>query len=164
MKLLSKSVICYFHYLKNILIMIHLKNISTLWILLISSICYNKTSLFQLVAFKIHASHGCHEHLPEPVTERCSLKQRKQKTLNFYTSWVQWKDQCRSTLRKHALLWNKHEYHTLTYFLEITLNHFMALVVLFYTSWNISENLRLPEVFRRHWKRSVLWNGWRVIW
>ena len=49
--------ICYllFSLSKSILMMIHLKNISTTWFLLI------KTSLFQ-------------EHLPEAVTERCSLK------------------------------------------------------------------------------------------
>ena len=35
--------------------MIHLKNTSTQWFLLIQYICYNKKSLFQLVAFKVYA-------------------------------------------------------------------------------------------------------------
>ena len=33
-----------------------------------------------------------------------------QKTLKFYMWWVHQKNQCRSTVKKHALLWNKHEY------------------------------------------------------
>ena len=32
------------------------------------------------------------------------------KTFKFYTSWVHWKNQCKLTVRKHGLLWNKHEY------------------------------------------------------
>ena len=33
-----------------------------------------------------------------------------QKRFNLYTSWVLWENQCILTIRKHALLWNKHEY------------------------------------------------------
>ena len=33
-----------------------------------------------------------------------------QKILKFYMWWVHQKNQCRSTVKKHALLWNKHEY------------------------------------------------------
>ena len=64
-----------------------------------------------------------------------------QKTLTFYTSWVYWKNQCRSTVRTHPLLWNKHEYQHSgeRYLLKISLTHFLALAFL-YTFWNISEN------------------------
>ena len=82
------------------------------------SICYNKTIFFQLVVFKIHAvinTAYCFNWLPWTSTRSSHWEvfleiNLNQKTLKFYTSWVHWKNQCRSTVRKHTLLWNKHEY------------------------------------------------------
>ena len=48
-----------------------------------------------------------------------------QKKLKFYTSWVHRKNQCRSTVRKQALLWNKHEYqHSADIFVKNIFNPF----------------------------------------
>ena len=83
-----------------------------------------------------------------------------QETLKLYTSCLYWKKQYRSTIRKHALLYGKHEcQHSV---LKIFMTHFMALVS-FYTSWNISENYRFSYILKGHRKRAVPWNGLRII-
>ena len=61
------------------------------------------------------------------------------KTLNFYDSWVHWKNQCRSTVRNILFCGTIMNINILlTYFLEISLTHFMKLIF-FYTSWNICK-------------------------
>ena len=158
MKLLSKSVICYFQYLKSILMMIHLKNKSTPWFLLIWSICYNETILFQLVVVKRHAvikTSYCFNWLPWTSTRSSHWEvfleiNLNQKTLKFYTSWVHWKNQCRSTVRKHALLWNKHEYqHSADIFVKNIFNPFPGTGLFLYFLKYIKM------FFRGHWKRAV---------
>ena len=73
-----------------------------------------------------------------------------------------WKNQCRSTIRKHALLWSKYKCNILLFLLKIyLLTHFLPLVS-FYTPWNPSENQRFPDVFRRFRKRLEVWNGLRL--
>ena len=59
--------------------------------------------------------------------------------MKFYTPKVHWKNQCRSTIRKHSLLWNKQKYqHPNDIFVKNVFTHFMALVS-FYTTWNTLE-------------------------
>ena len=74
--------------------------------------------MFRLLAFKIHTiikKAYCFNWLPWTYTRSSHWEvfleiNLNQKTLKFYTSWVHWKNQCRSTVRKHALLWNKQGY------------------------------------------------------
>ena len=140
--------------------MIHLKNISTRWFLLISSICYNKTILFQLVAFKIHAiikTAYCVNWLPWTSSGSSHWEvfleiDLNQKTLKFYTSWEHWKSQCRSTIRKHAVMEQAMNVNT-DIFVKNIFNPFHG----------TEEDQRLPDVFRGHWKRPVTWNELRVI-
>ena len=81
--------------------------------------------------------------------------QPKSESIKIFTSWVHWKNLYRSTIRKHALLWNKHEYqHSADVLLKICLSHFMALVF-FYISWNTSENQKFLDVFKGHRKTLV---------
>ena len=62
--------------------------------------CYSKNSLlFQLVTMNIYRKQSLRGGVP--------WNQLKKKTLKLYTHW---KNQCRSTIRNHALLWNKREY------------------------------------------------------
>ena len=97
---------------------IHLKSTPTQWFWLIWNIWYNKKSLFQLVVYKIYATIKtvyCFNWLPWTFTGSSRWEvfleiNLNQKTLKFYTFWVHWKNQCWSTVRKHALLCNKHEY------------------------------------------------------
>ena len=128
-----------------------------------------KVYLFQLVAFKIYAIiktvYGFNWLSWTPTGssywEAFLEINLNQKTLKFYTSWKHWKNQCRSTVRKHARLWNKNEYQHITdIFLKNIFNPFHGL---FYTSWNTSEKQRFLDVFRAHWKIPVPWNGLRVI-
>ena len=86
-----------------------------------------------------------------------------QKTSKLYTSSAHWKNQRRSIVRKHALLWNKRECNILLIFLSklSLVIHFLALVS-FNTPWNTSENHRSPYVLRVHRKRPVAWNGLQV--
>ena len=82
---------------------IRLKNTSTQWFLLVRYICYDK---------KVY----CLNWLPWTSTRSSHLEvfleiNLNQKTLKLFTSWMHWKSQCRSTIRKCALLWNKHEYY-----------------------------------------------------
>ena len=127
--------------------------------------------MFQLVVFKIYAiikTVYCFNWLPWIFTGSSHREvfleiNLIQKTLKFYTSWVHWKNQCRSTVRKNDLLWNKHEYqHSADIFVKNIFNHLLALVF-FYTFRNTSEKLKFPDVFREHWKRAVPWNWLRVI-
>ena len=56
-----------------------------------------------------------------------------QKTVKFYTSCVHRKNQCRSTVRKYALLWNKHEYqHSADIFVKNIFNPFHGSGLLLY--------------------------------
>ena len=74
--------------------------------------------MFQLVAFKIYAmikTVYCFSCFPWSSTGSNHWEvfleiNLNQKTLTFYTFWVHWKNQCRSNIRKRALLWNKYEY------------------------------------------------------
>ena len=66
-----------------------------------------------------------------------------QKTSKFCTSWVHWKNQCRSSVRKHALLWNKHEYqHFADTFLKIIFNSLSSTGLFLY----FLKYIRKPEV------------------
>ena len=103
--------------------------------------------MLRLVVFQIHAiiKTACFNWLPWRSTRSSHWEvfleiNLNQKTLKFYTSWVHWKNQCRSTVRKHALLRNKHEYQ---HSADIVVTHFMALAF-FYTSW--MKYIRKPEV------------------
>ena len=81
-----------------------------------------------------------------------------QESLKLYTSWVHWKNQCRSTKRLHTRLWKIMNTNILlTYLLKSSLTHFMALVS-FFIPGNISENQRFPNVFRGNRKRPIPWN------
>ena len=74
--------------------------------------------MFQLVVFKIYTiikTVYCFNWLPWTFTGSSHWEvfleiNLIQKTLKFYTSWVHWKNQCRSTVREHALLCSEHEY------------------------------------------------------
>ena len=92
MKLFKKCVICYFHYLKGILNDDLFKEyINPAVLVNLKYLLYKKVYLFQLVAFKIYAavktfvSIGCHEHLPEAVTEVFFEISLNQKTLKLCT-------------------------------------------------------------------------------
>ena len=89
-------------------------------------------------------SYTYHEHLLEAVTWEVFFEiNLNQKTLKFYTSWVHWKNQCRSTVRKHALLWNKHEYqHSAVIFVKNIFNSFPDTVLFLY----FLKYIRKPEV------------------
>ena len=121
--------------------------------------------LFQLVFFKIYAiikTGYCFNWLLWTFTGSIliliSLINLIQKSLKFYTSWVHWKNQCRSIVRKHALLWNKHEYQHFAYiFVRNIFNPFPGTGVFLYFLKYI------PNVFKGHWKRPVPWNWLRVI-
>ena len=92
-----------------------------------------KVYLFQLVAFKIYAimrTVYCFSWLPLTSTGSSHWEvfleiNFNQKTLKLYTSRVHWKTQCRSTVRKHALLWNNHKYqHSADTFINNIFNPF----------------------------------------
>ena len=91
--------------------------------------------MFQLVAFKIHGiiKTACFNCLPLISTRNSYWEvfleiNLNQKTLKFYASWVHWKNQCRSTVRRHSLLCNKHEYQHFDIFVKNIFSPFMALV------------------------------------
>ena len=131
--------------------------------------------MFKLVAFKIHAilKRACFNWLPWTSTgsSHCEMFLEinlNQKALKFFTSWMHWKNQCKSTLRKHAVM-EQALMSTLAYLLKISSTHFMTLKF-FYTSWNTSEtswntseNQMFPDLFKGHWRRPVPWNGLRVF-
>ena len=72
-----------------------------------------------------------------------------QKTLQIYTPKMHWKNQCRSTIRKHALLWDKHKYQYPTdIFVKNIFNPFNGTgLFLYYLKYIRSQ--RFPNVFRR---------------
>ena len=122
--------------------MICLKITSTQWFVLIWNIfCNKKSSLFHWEVF-----HEINVN---------------QTTLKLYTSWMYGKNQHRSTIKKHGLLWNKCMNINILqiYLLEISLTHYMALV--FFCT--LPEKRRFLDVFIGHWKRPVSWKGLRVI-
>ena len=89
--------------------------------------------MFQLLVFKIYAiikTVYCFNWLPWTFTGSSHWEvfleiNLIQKKLKFYTSWVHRKNQCRSTVRKQALLWNKHEYqHSADIFVKNIFNPF----------------------------------------
>ena len=85
------------------------------------------------------------------------------KTLKFYTPKVDWKNQCTSTIKKHALLWNKHKYQRpADIFVKNIFNPFHGSGLFLYYLKYI-RNQRFPDVFRGHWKRPVTWSGLRII-
>ena len=66
-----------------------------------------------------------------------------QKASKFSTFWVHWKNQCRSKVRKYALLWNKHEYqHSADIFVKNIFNLFHGIGLFLY----FSKYKRKPEV------------------
>ena len=67
------------------------------------------------------------------------------KSENIESSYLlsNWKNQCRLTIKKHALLWNKHEHQ---FSADIWENPFHD-IVSFYTPWNTSENQSFPDEF-----------------
>ena len=143
--------------------MIRLKNTSIQRFLLIY-----KYWLFQLVVFKIYTiiKTVCFNSLPWTST-RSSHREvfleinLNHKTLKLCTSWVHWKNQCKSTIKKYALLCMNINI-LLTYLLKTSLTHFIALVI-FYSPRNTPEKQRFSDVFAGHRRRSVPWNGLRVI-
>ena len=82
-----------------------------------------------MVTFEIHAiikTAYCFNWLPWTSTRSSHWKvfleiNLNKKTLKFYTSWVHWKNR-RSTVRKHALLWNKNEYQHFDIFVRNIFN------------------------------------------
>ena len=87
-----------------------------------------------------------------------------QRTLKLYTSQLNWKNQCRLTIRKYANLWKKHKYqHSVDMFVTNIFNSFHMTLASFYTPWNTSEKRRFPNVFWGHRKTPVSWNGLKVI-
>ena len=88
--------------------------------------------MFQLAPCKIYAiieTVYCFNWLPWTCTRSSHWEvflevDLNQKTLKFSTSRVHWKNQCRS-VRKHALLWSKHEYqHSADIFVKNIFNPF----------------------------------------
>ena len=114
--------------------------------------------MFQLILFKIYAvikTVYCFNWMPltfvgishwEVFLEINLIK----KTLKFYTSWVHWKNQCRSTVRKHALLWNKHEYqHFADIFVKNIFNRFSSTgLFLYFILFSILFYTSISEVYR----------------
>ena len=109
--------------------------------------------MFQLVVFKIYAitkAVHCFSWLAWIFTGTSHWEvflgiNLIPKTLKFYTSWVHWKNWCRSTLRKHALLWNKHEYQqSADIFVNNIFNPFPGTDLFLY----VLEYVRKPEVSR----------------
>ena len=80
-----------------------------------------------------------------------------QKKLTLYTSWVHWKNQRRSTIRKHVLLRNKNEYqHSADIFDKNIFNPFHDTGLLLYSPKYISN------VFRGQRKRPLPWNVFKT--
>ena len=108
--------------------------------------------MFQLVVFKIYAilkTVYSFSWLPWTFSGSCHWEvfleiNLIQKTLKIFTSWVHWKNQCRSTVRKHALLWNKHEYqHSADICVKNIFNPFPGTGLFLY----FLKYIRKPEVF-----------------
>ena len=118
-------------------------NTSTQWYLLIWNICYNKKKFicFKWLPLKIYAivkTVYYFNWLPWRSARSSHWEvflevNLNQKTLKFYNSCVYWKNQCRLTVRKHALLWNKHEYqHSADIFVKNIFNPRYATGLLLY--------------------------------
>ena len=77
---------------------------------------------------------GCHKHLPEAVTERCSWNQLKSDNIEtLYLLITLSQNQCRSTVRKHVLLRYKHEHqHSADIFVKNIFNPFHGSVFFLY--------------------------------
>ena len=110
--------------------------------------------MFQLVAFKIYSlikTVHCFNWLPWTSTGSSYWEvfleiNLNQKPLKLYTSWVHWKNQCRSTIGKHALLWNKHEYqHSADIFVENIFNPFHGTGLFLYSLKYISGGWVSPS-------------------
>ena len=109
------------------------------------NMCYNKNSLlFQLVAINIYGKQSLR-----------GVSWNQLKSEKCYTSWLHWKNHCRSTVRKHRTSMGINI--LLPYLLKTSLTHFIALVF-FYTFWNTSENQgqMFPDVFRGQWKITAM--------
>ena len=128
--------------------------------------------MFQLVVCKIDAIMKivyCFNWLPWISTGRSHWKvfldtNLNQKTLTLYTSWMHWKKQCRSTVKKHALLWNKHEYqYSAHIFVKNIFNPFYGTGLSLYFLKYIRKPPELSWCFQEAWKRLWPWNGLRVI-
>ena len=107
--------------------------------------------MFQLVVFKIYTiikTVYCFSWLPWTFTGSSHWEvfleiSLIQKTLKFYTSWVHWKNHCRLTVRKLALLWNKHEYqHSADICVKNVFNPFHGTDLFLY----FLKYMRKPEV------------------
>ena len=127
-----------------------------------------KRLLFQMVAFKIYAIIKriyWFNGLPWTFTRssHCEVFPEinlNQKRFNLYTSWVHWENQCILTIRKHALLWNKHEYqHCVDIFVKNILKPFHGTGLFLYSL----RYQRFSDVFRGHRRRRKPWNKLRVI-
>ena len=80
-----------------------------------------------------------------------------QKTLEFYTSWVQWKNQCRLTLKKHFLFSSifKHEYqHSTDILVKNIFNPFPGLFWSFSILSEIDQKTRGFLMFQGALKKS----------
>ena len=117
--------------------------------------------MFQLVVFKIYAiikTVHCFNWLPWTFTGSSHWEvfieiNWIQKTLKF-TSWVHWKNQCRSTVRKYALLCNKHEYqHSADKFLKNIFNLFPGTGPFLYFLKHIRKTQ--PKWGKKHWGGGV---------
>ena len=111
-----------------------------------------KKFIFQLVAFKIYAIKTAYFFQLVAMNINTGISHWElfleinwnQKTLKLYTSWVHWKNQWRSTMRKHALLWNKLEYQHCTDIFVKNIFHPFYGTSLFLYSLKYS---RKPEVY-----------------
>ena len=108
--------------------------------------------MFQQVAFKIYTIINtvcCFNWLPWTSTRSSYWEvfleiSLNQKTLKFHTSWVYCKNKCRSTVRKHALLRNKHEcQQSADIFVKNIFNPFHGTGLFLY----FLKYIRKPEVF-----------------
>ena len=107
--------------------------------------------MFQLVTFKMYViirTVYCFSWLPWISTGSSHWEvfleiNLNQKILKLYTSCVHWKNQCRLTIRKHALLWNKHDYqHSAGTFVKNIFNPFHGTSLFLYSL----KYIRKPEV------------------
>ena len=132
-----------------------------------------KVYLFQLVALEICAimkTVYCFNWLPWASAGSSHWEvfleiKLNQKTFKFYTSWVHWKNQCRSNVRKYALLRNKHEYqHSADIFVKNIFNQFPGFGLFLY----FMKYIRKPEVSwyfqgALKWNVNVPWNKSHLI-
>ena len=155
MKLFNKSVISYFHYLRRILNDDSFKEY-------INPVVFINLKYIYFVMKKFLVSTGYSEHLQEAVTERCSLKSTSIRNMEILYLLNALKELCKSTIRKHALLWNKHEYqHTPDMFVKNIFNPFYDTRLFLYSLKYIRKS-KVSWCFRGHRKRPVSWNRLRI--